>query len=75
MSLILTLLTQSHCLFLGGRFNVRGRTGNDNSGILTCTEDSNEIHTENIREEPEGIDKDPGNYVFSVYKLYLTNYL
>lgn len=45
---------------LGGRFHVRGRTGNDNSGILTCNEDSNEIQTENIREEPEGIDKEAG---------------
>lgn len=43
---------------LGGRFHVRGRTGNDNSGILTCADDSNEINTENIREEPEGIDKE-----------------
>ena len=39
---------------------MRGRTGNDNSGILTCGEDSNEINTENIREEPEGIDKEQG---------------
>ena len=39
-------------LFLiGGRFNVRGRTGNDNSGILTCADDSSEIQTENTRED------------------------
>ena len=47
-------------LFEGGKFHVRGRTGNDNSGILTCNEDSNEIQNDNMREGPEGNDKDTG---------------
>ena len=47
-------------LFEGGKFHVRGRTGNDNSGILTCNEDGNEIQNDNMREGPEGTDKDTG---------------
>jgi len=43
---------------LGGRFHVRGRTGNDNSGILTCADDNNEIQAENIRQENNGRDKE-----------------
>ena len=39
---------------LGGRFHVRGRTGNDNSGILTCADDNNEIQNENMRGEDNG---------------------
>ena len=48
---------------LGGRFHVRGRTGNDNSGILTCADDNNDIQTENIREEDNGIDKESGELI------------
>jgi len=44
---------------LGGRFHVRGRTGNDNSGILT-TEDNNETQTDNIRGEKDGMEKESG---------------
>ena len=46
--------------FQGGRFHVRGRTGNDNSGILTCADDNNESQTENIRGEKDGREKEPG---------------
>jgi len=45
---------------LGGRFHARGRTGNDNSGILTCADDNNESQTENIRGEKDGIEKESG---------------
>lgn len=45
---------------LGGRFHVRGRTGNDNSGILTCADDNNESQTENIRGEKDGMEKESG---------------
>merc|ERR1712150_458194 len=44
---------------MGGRFHVRGRTGNDNSGILT-TEDNNETQTDNIRGEKDGMEKESG---------------
>ena len=54
---------------------MRGRTGNDNSGILTCADDSNEINTENIREEPEGIDKEQGNLSLALFKFVNTNVL
>ena len=48
----------------GGRFHVRGRTGNDNSGILTCADDNNEIQAENIRQESNGRDQEPGIYPY-----------
>ena len=51
---------KDYFLFQGGRFHVRGRTGNDNSGILTCADDNNEIQAENIRQENNGRDKESG---------------
>ena len=53
-------------LFEGGKFHVRGRTGNDNSGILTCNEDGNEIQNDNMREGPEGTDKDTGIIMIAI---------
>jgi len=53
-------------LFEGGKFHVRGRTGNDNSGILTFNEDGNEIQNDNVREGPEGNDKDTGIIVIAI---------
>merc|ERR1719189_604949 len=55
-----SVTTSAHHRRLGGKFHVRGRTGNDNSGILTCNEDGNEIQNDNMREGPEGTDKDTG---------------
>lgn len=53
-------------LFQGGKFHVRGRTGNDNSGILACNEDSNEIQNDNVREGPEGNAKDTGIIMIAI---------
>ena len=43
---------------------MRGRTGNDNSGILTCADDNSEIQTENIRED---VAKGAGNAISIVH--------
>ena len=59
-------------LFEGGKFHVRGRTGNDNSGILTCNEDGNEIQNDNMREGPEGTDKDTGIIMTAIIDIHNT---